>query len=298
MPFHEKTITTRGGLRIFTESIGDIKNPPLLLIMGAMNQGIFWYDSLCELLAKGEFFVIRYDHRDTGRSSVVDFSISPYTLDDMAQDALAILDAHSIEKAHLVGLSMGGYIAQIIGAKFPARTASLTLISTTADHRPYMDATTTGRAKVYDLPYPLDAYIDYVEAGKRMAFADADALNTYILDGWRLLMNGASDADVAVVKKLIVQSQNRSTNASSPFNHAHAVANTPERTKLVGNITAPTFIIHGAKDPCFPPAHAHSLHSLIPHSTLTIEHGMGHMFTPTQSAHLAEALKRNIRSIA
>ncbi len=110
MSFSEKYIETKDGLKIFTESMGDAKNPTIILLMGAMNQGIFWYDSFCEKLALAGFFVIRYDHRDTGFSSVVNYIIHPYNLDNLTDDVIEILDGYNILKAHVVGISMGGFI--------------------------------------------------------------------------------------------------------------------------------------------------------------------------------------------
>ncbi len=137
----ERYINTKDGLTLWTESFGNPESPPVLLIMGAMNQGIFWPDEFCERLASAGFHVIRYDHRDTGKSSKVDYQRTPYDLDTLAEDAIAVVHGYKAERPIVIGLSMGGYIAQLVAIKHPGIAERLVLISTSADHRPYMAAT-------------------------------------------------------------------------------------------------------------------------------------------------------------
>src|SRR4051794_24287283 len=105
-----------GGLRLWTERFGDPAAPAVLLIMGTASQGIGWPDELVAALVDGGRQVIRYDHRDTGRSDRVDFAAHPYTLADLAGDAAAVLDGHAIGAAHVAGASLGGAIAQWLAA--------------------------------------------------------------------------------------------------------------------------------------------------------------------------------------
>jgi pimeloyl-ACP methyl ester carboxylesterase len=98
----EKSVLTPDGLTLWAQTFGSPLGQPVLLIMGAMNPGLLWPQAFCEHLARAGFFVIRYDHRDTGRSSVVDMASSPYTLTEMSADALAILDAYGVAEADLV----------------------------------------------------------------------------------------------------------------------------------------------------------------------------------------------------
>src|SRR5579871_4092750 len=114
---------------LFTESIGDRHAPPVLLIMGAMASGVWWPRSFCEQLANRERFVIRYDHRDTGRSINYGPGRTAYTTETLADDALSVLDAYNIQSAHLVGMSLGGYLAQLLALKAPRRVRSITLIA-------------------------------------------------------------------------------------------------------------------------------------------------------------------------
>ncbi|MEA2418631.1 MAG: hypothetical protein QOE60_837, partial [Thermoleophilaceae bacterium] len=137
------------GIEIVYETIGDPANPPLLLVMGLGMQLIHWELELCEQLAERGFYVIRFDNRDSGRSTKIDAPVpdmrrallgrrieAPYRLEDMADDAFGLLDQLGIEAAHVVGASMGGMIAQTMAIKRPERVLSLTsIMSTTGERR-------------------------------------------------------------------------------------------------------------------------------------------------------------------
>ena len=107
---------TANGVDLCTESFGSPADPALLLIMGATASMIAWPDAFCEKLAAGGRFVIRYDSRDTGRSTVYPPGTPPYTLEDLADDAIGVLDAYGIDRAHVAGMSLGGMIAGPVGA--------------------------------------------------------------------------------------------------------------------------------------------------------------------------------------
>lgn len=117
------------GIELWAEEFGGPECPAVLLVMGAQAQGVQWNDGIVWRLVEGGRRVIRYDHRDTGRSSVVDFAVRPYTVADMASDALAVLDAFGVERAHLVGASLGGIIAQRVAVTDPERVLTLTSLS-------------------------------------------------------------------------------------------------------------------------------------------------------------------------
>ncbi|MFA6353428.1 MAG: alpha/beta hydrolase [Candidatus Paceibacterota bacterium] len=296
MNLKEKYIKTKDGLEIFTESIGDIKNPAIVLIMGAMNQGIFWYDSFCKELSDNNFFVIRYDHRDTGFSSVVDFQKHPYNLDNLTNDVVEILDGYNIPKAHIVGISMGGYIGQLLAVNFPDRLKTLTLISTTADHRSYMDATMGNFNNKYELPYPDQKFIDYIENSKNNPPENDEEFRKSQIEGWKIFFgHELHNEDLGELIKLIDLSNKRNKNKFSPFNHGLAVANSKDRLELVKNIYVPTFIFHGENDPCFPVEHSQFLNKNIPNSELEIIKNMGHMFSLSESITLLLKIISNIK---
>src|SRR5918993_3590679 len=112
------------------QTFGDRADPPILLIMGGASSMDWWEDGFCKLLVAGSRFVVRYDHRDTGQSVSYEPGAAPYSLRDLAEDAVGLLDAFGLESAHLVGMSMGGRIGQLATLDHPDRVASLTLIST------------------------------------------------------------------------------------------------------------------------------------------------------------------------
>jgi pimeloyl-ACP methyl ester carboxylesterase len=121
-------IVNGNGIRLWTEDFGDRRNPPLLLIMGASAQGIQWPEAFIQRFVDAGLYAIRYDNRDTGRSTCFDFVESPYTLDDLARDAVAVLDAYELSSAHVAGASMGGMIAQALMIQHASRVRSATII--------------------------------------------------------------------------------------------------------------------------------------------------------------------------
>ncbi len=283
------------GVTLWTESFGSGSGRPLLLIMGAMNQGLFWPREFCEHLADAGFFVLRYDHRDTGRSSIVDYSRSPYTLDDLTDDALAVLDAYHLEAAVPVGLSMGGYIAQLLAIQRPDRVSALVLISTTADHRPYMAATTGGDAGRYALPPPQRSYLSYIEGAARQRPASPDEETALVLEGWEATHGGSLPFPADEMRAMIQAAAARTVDASAAFHHALAVAASPARAEMLHCITAPTLVIHGESDPCLPLPHGQALAAGIPGARLlTLD--MGHMLPPSMSVEIATAIVRFLRT--
>jgi pimeloyl-ACP methyl ester carboxylesterase len=123
-------IIRANGVDLCLQTFGHRANPTILLIMGGASSMDWWEDGFCERLTAGSRFVIRYDHRDTGRSISYEPGAAPYSLRDLAEDAVGLLDALGLESAHLVGMSVGGWIGQLVALDHPDRVASLTLIST------------------------------------------------------------------------------------------------------------------------------------------------------------------------
>ena len=118
-----------GGVELCTESFGDPTDPPILLIMGIGASMLWWEEGFCRLLVAGRRFVIRYDHRDTGRSVTYDLGNPQYTGAELVSDAAGVLDAYGILWAHIVGVSAGGAFAQLLAMDYPDRVLSLVLIS-------------------------------------------------------------------------------------------------------------------------------------------------------------------------
>ena len=278
------------GVTLWTESFGRRSGSPLLLIMGAMYQAIVWPRSFCEQLAASGLFVIRYDHRDTGLSSVVDYPRHPYTLAELTDDALCILDAYGAGAAIVAGMSMGGYIAQMIAANHPGRVTGLVLLSTTADHRPYMAATCGSPLGDAFLPPPAQRYLAYIEHAGRHTVASPEEDIELRLEGWRVTHGGSLRFPEQETKQMLKQSAARARDALSPFHHAAAVAASPDRIALVRRIPAPTLVIHGTDDPCLPLEHGRFLAETVPHARLlTLD--MGHMLPPALCSPLAGVIQ-------
>lgn len=274
-----RPVPAEGGLCLHSEAFGPPDGPALLLIMGAMNPGLFWPAPLCQALAAAGWRVLRYDHRDTGRSSTVDVARSPYTLDELTEDARAVLDAHGVDRAVVVGLSMGGYIAQLLALRHPLRVRALALVSTTADHRPYMDATLGRPVGRSTLPPPEVRFLDAVAAMARARPASPEAVLALQLDGWRAVHGGSLPFPEDLWRGLIVQAMAVTRDPAAGFHHAAAVDASPPRTDWLPAITLPARVIHGAHDPCLPLAHGRHLAAHLPRARLLVL-DMGHLLPP------------------
>ncbi len=281
--------TTGDGLRLWSEAFGRPGDPAILLIMGAMNQGIFWPDDFCRELALQGRYVIRYDHRDTGRSDKVDYASRPYTLDQLTSDALAVLRAHGPARASVVGLSMGGYIAQLLAARHPDRVENLALISTTADHRPYMAATMGQPCAAFTLPPPGEALLDYLRDSAAHPPQTPQEVEANLLAGWALTYGGPKPVPVDWLRRTLRLAATRDAQPVSALNHALAVAASPDRLALLSAIQAPTRVLHGRHDILLPPPHGEALARGIPGACLQWL-DMGHSFMGASDSEVLAAL--------
>jgi pimeloyl-ACP methyl ester carboxylesterase len=283
----EKLVNTSRGISFWTEHFGSPPGTPLLLIMGAMNQGLFWPDAFCLNLARRGFLVIRYDHRDTGRSSMIDYAQTPYTLEDLTRDALAVLDGYGLKKAHVMGLSMGGYIAQLLTAHHPDRVDKLLLLSSSADHRPYMAATAGGEAGDSFLAPPAETFLSFIRESALHPPRTEEEIEDNMLAGWRATHGGSRPFPEEAMRALIRKSRERTSDPFAAFHHAAAVLDSPPRLDLLEKIVAPTLVLHGRWDPCLPLDHGRYLAGHIRGAQLDVL-DMGHMFSPDMSEEMAE----------
>jgi pimeloyl-ACP methyl ester carboxylesterase len=165
------------GVKICTETFGDPADPVVLLISGAAESMLWWEDDLCRLLVDGGRQVIRYDHRDTGLSVTYPPGNPTYHLDDLVEDAVRVLDAYGIGSAHIVGLSLGGIIAQLIAIRHSERVRSITLISSTP-HGP----------EDPDLPPMDERILAHFRDGASLDWSDRAAVIDFMVAGRRLLV--------------------------------------------------------------------------------------------------------------
>ncbi|MBD1372415.1 alpha/beta hydrolase [Hazenella sp. IB182357] len=254
------------GINICTESFGDQTKPAILLINGAMNSMVYWDEAFCQLLADTGRYVIRYDNRDVGRSTTYEPGTSNYTVVDMANDAIGILDAYSVQRAHLVGMSLGGMIAQVISYNHPNRILSMTLISSSL-----FGADENNR----DLPEMDPRLLEYHTKGASLDWSNEDAVVDYLVEGARMLCGPSRVFDEERFCKQATQDFQRSNHIQSMFNHAMLTGNDFYEDKMQ-DIQVPALVIHGTKDTILPYEHGLALVNELPNSTLLALEGTGH----------------------
>jgi pimeloyl-ACP methyl ester carboxylesterase len=278
----ERTIEANG-VELCTEAIGDSKDPPILLIMGIGASMLWWEEDFCRMLAERGRFVIRYDHRDTGRSVTYEPGRPGYGGDALTADAAGVLDAYGLAAAHLVGVSAGGGIAQELALSSPDRVLSLTLISSSP-------VTGTGRR----LPPPADEFMQFVSTVKA-DWTDPEALVDYLVGYQRVLAAGARPFDEPAFRDLVRRDVERARDPAAAQNH-DLIAGEGGPRRPLSEISVPTLVIHGTVDPMFPLEHGEALAEEIPGARLVVLEGAGHgIFRPDWEA-IVEAIAEHTAS--
>jgi proline iminopeptidase len=249
------------GVHITYETTGAPSDPPLLLIMGLGMQLTGWPDVFVERLVGCGFYVIRFDNRDSGLSDKFNHAGTPnlplallktlvrwplksaYTLDDMARDAIGVLDALGVARAHVVGASMGGMIAQVLAARHPERLVTLTSIMSTSGKRSLPGPTRQARAILFSRPKKPTDFDSQVEHGAKV---------------FRTIGSPAYPTPEHLLRELV------------------AIAASGDRTALLKTISAPTLVIHGAADPLVPLAGGEDTARHVNGARLEVIQGMGH----------------------
>jgi pimeloyl-ACP methyl ester carboxylesterase len=241
--------------------------------------------------------VIRYDHRDTGQSSTVDYDRDPYSLSDMAADALAVLDGYGLPSAHIAGASMGGLIAQLLAVHEPARVRSLTLLSSSPmgyDPRPARQRFLAGEPPASDdLPRPSERFRQHLadSAGTTPGVESDVAL-------FRVMNGDVRRFDEPAARAMLERCWARATDPSAAAHHDRAAwREDPNLLAQLSAITAPTTVLHGDQDPIFPLAHGEALAAAIPGARLHVVPGMGHVyFSPGLPEELADLISVDDRA--
>jgi pimeloyl-ACP methyl ester carboxylesterase len=267
------------GVRLWYEVRGRPDGAPVVLVMGVAASALWWPPELVDALVEAGHRVVRFDNLDIGLSSHVDYERAPYDLDDMASDAIGLLDALGIERAHLVGASFGGMISQVLALSHPERVRSLALISSTPgpDDR---------------LSPPTDEFMAFVT---RPADPDQDPVEaTVAFCG--VVAGSRVPFDEPHYRQLVTADLARGTNTSS--NHGRVPVSATSRVHDLRDVRVPTIVVHGTEDPLFPIDHAVVLADAIPGSRLVKWDGVGHELPPPLVPELAQLLTDHTRGTA
>jgi pimeloyl-ACP methyl ester carboxylesterase len=270
-------IARANGIDLCYEIFGDAEAEPMMLIMGLGGQMILWEDDFCRQLAGRGFRVIRFDNRDIGKSSHLSGGKrltaiellklrflkipvqAPYRLRDMAEDTVGLMDVLGIKSAHLVGMSMGGMIAQEIAISYPQRVRSLISIMSTTGN-PRMPQPTRQAAATLLAPPPTT---------KEEYFARH-------AQTWKVLRAGSFPEDEALDRARAERNFARGLNPAGVGRQFRAVLASGSRKERLHAVKAPTLVIHGTVDPLVPPAHGQDTAASIPGAKLLMIEGMGH----------------------
>jgi pimeloyl-ACP methyl ester carboxylesterase len=265
------------GIQIEYETFGEPESPALLLIIGLSGQLTAWDEKLCEQLAQQGHYVIRFDNRDIGLSSKIEEAgvpdimktieaqmkgetiNPPYTIEDMADDAVGLLDALGIEKAHICGMSMGGMIAQTIAINYPKRVLSLiSIYSRTGDPEEPQPKPEAMEFLLTPSPEEREAFIEF-----RMKL-----LNTISGPGFPY--------DQEWLREDSAQSYDRSYCPQGVARQLVAILAQKNRKPALGSLSTPTLVIHGSDDPLVRVECGKNTAAAIPGAKLMIIDGMGH----------------------
>ena len=263
-------VTVRAnGVDLCVETFGDSSSPALLLIGGAASSMDWWEDAFCERLAAGLRFVIRYDNRDTGRSTSYGPGSPPYSGLDLAEDALGVLDALAVERAHLIGISMGGALAQRLAFDHPGRVASLTLISTSP-------AGPVGT----DLPPMSEGLRDHFSrTAAAPVWTDRAAVIDHMVEEQRPF-TGPVGFDEDRLRELAGRIFDRTTDMEAASTNHWVIGDGDPAPLVLSRVTAPALVVHGDADPLFPYGHAEALAEELPDARLLPLAGVGHQMPP------------------
>jgi pimeloyl-ACP methyl ester carboxylesterase len=288
-------------IELFYEDLGDPADPPVLLIMGVGAQLPMWPDGFCERMIKHGYRVIRFDHRDTGLSTkmhgsrakgsvyprvlrylVGRTSAVPYTLVDLADDVRGLLDHLEIKRAHIVGASMGGMIAQVLAGRHPDRILSLGLVMTSTG-QPF---SSVPRWKVIGLAFGAPA--KDAPAEEKLAY---EVRNISIINGPNFL------PPVDQLRRRVEELTARSHYPQGMLRQFDAILGTGSLQRYTRRITAPTVVIHGSKDPMVRPRNGRNVARVIDGARYVVVDGMGHDLPEPVWRPVVEALTENFAAL-
>jgi pimeloyl-ACP methyl ester carboxylesterase len=292
-------IARANGIEICYEIFGDAAAEPMLLIMGLGAQMIHWDDDFCWQLAARGFRVIRFDNRDIGKSSkmtggkritLAEFLkmrflkipvSAPYKLRDMAEDTIGLMDVLGIESAHVVGLSMGGMIAQELAISFPQRMRSLTSIMSTTGN-PKVPPPTREASAVLMAPPP----------------ATKEEYLVRFAQTWKILRVGSFPQDEALDPSRAERTYARGLNPAGVGRQLRAILASGSRKQRLASVKAPTLVIHGTVDPLVHPEGGRDTAASIPGAKLLMVEGMGHALPIPMWPEIIDAIDKHAHGAA
>jgi len=280
-------------IELVCETFGNPEHPAVLLIMGLGTQMIAWSEAFCRNLAGGGFHVIRYDNRDTGQSQSMDAlgrprlyrmllkqwlrlpSRPPYRLRDLAADAIGLLDGLGIDRAHVVGASMGGMVAQHMAADWAERLISLNLIMSSSGDRRLPSADRKVRKLMLRKRPPRTDRAAYIESAVELLVTIGGPHYPRSPEQWR---------------ELVGRSFDRGVNPAGFYRQLAAIIEDGDRSELLSRLTQATLVVHGDADVLIPVDHGRDLAEKIPGARLAVIEGMGHDLPPQLTPGIAKLL--------
>lgn len=247
------------------ESFGNSADPAVVMVMGATASMLWWPRDLCEGLALRGYHVIRYDHRDTGQSTSVPLGKACYSVEDLADDLMGLLDGLRLDAAHIVGMSLGGLIGQMVAITHPDRILSLTLLG----------AEPLGWDGE-DLPTIDPGFLAHFAGLAELDWSDRRAVTAFMLEGARLSAGDSAGFDPErETRRIEAEIDRAGGDLSSAFNHG-SVQLRDSWNGRAAEIDRPTLVLHGENDPIAPIANGHAIASIISGARLVVLTGIGH----------------------
>lgn len=252
---HSQVSATDGSpVHLHVETFGSPEHPTLLFVNGLGSQCINFRSEWMEMFAAEGFHVVRFDNRDVGLSSSVDL---PYTLSDMAADAVAVLDELGVQRAHVVGVSLGGMIVQTLAIEYPQRLLSVTSVMSTTGEAGHGQASPEAQALLLSTPP-----------------ADREAAIQRHIDGLRIW--GSEVIDEELQRTFAAEAFDRALNPAGVGRQLQAAMRSGSRAEALREVTVPFLVIHGTRDTLIDPSGGRRTAELVPAARLELIEGMGH----------------------
>lgn len=280
----------RPDLELCYQTFGDPDDEPLLLVMGLGGPMTWWDAELCRMLARRGFYVVRYDNRDTGRSSRMPGRVgrtalvrafagtkvrAPYSMADLAGDAVALLDHLGVRSAHLAGVSMGGMIVQTVAIAEPSRVRSVASIMSTTGKR------TVG----WQHPSLLPALIARAGAGREAYVRSSEKM-------WQLIGSPAYPQTEEERRARAEETFDRGVSAHGVMRQMLAILTQPDRAPRLRAVTAPAVVVHGLADKMVHVSGGRATARALPGAELLLVDGMGHDMPPALFETFVAAIRR------